>query len=48
MLDDDHGISLIHQLLENLEKHLYIIKMQTSRRFIKDVQGISGTAFREF
>ena len=41
MLDNDHGIAFVHQLVQHGKKHPDILEMQTRRRFIKYIKGVA-------
>ncbi len=38
MFDDQHTIAAIHQILQNLQQQAYIMKMETGRGFIEQIQ----------
>ena len=44
MLDDQHGIPRVHQLLQHLQQFVHVVHMQTCGRLIKDIHGASGGA----
>src|SRR5688572_17556181 len=47
VLDDDHGVPLVHQLMQHFEKLSHIFEMQASGRFVQDVEGAAGRAARQ-
>ena len=38
MLDDDHGVPLISQVLKALQKHRVVARVQPDRRLVEDVE----------
>src|SRR5688500_366980 len=42
VLDDDHGVPLVHQLMQHFEKLSHIFEMQASGRFVQDIEGAAG------
>ena len=40
MFNDDDGVAFIHQALQHPQQQIYIVKVQPSRRFIKDIQSV--------
>ena len=42
MLDDHHAVSSINKCLKNLQKLVDIVRVQTCRRFVKDIQRPTG------
>ncbi len=47
MLDDHHGVALIHELVEHLQELLDVREVQAGRRLVEDVEGLAGRAPRE-
>ena len=43
MLDDDDGIALVDQFLQDVQQDLDVFEMQAGRRLVEDVQGLAGT-----
>ena len=48
MLDDDHGVTLVNQLLKDPEKDLDVFEMQAGRGFVQYVQGVSCGLTEQF
>ena len=44
MFDDDDGIPLVNEFIQDIEQASGIFEMQTCRWFVKNVQGSSGAA----
>ena len=42
VLDDEHGVALIHQTLEHINQHLNVLKMQSRGGFIQHIEGLAG------
>ena len=47
VFDHDHRVSLVHQLVENLEKFGNIVEMKPSRRLIENIERTAGGAARK-
>src|SRR5690606_36004952 len=47
VLNNQNGITLIHQFLKHVKQMGYILKVKTRGRLVKDVKGLSGIAFRK-
>src|SRR5262249_47851990 len=48
VLDDDHGIAVVAQAMQHAQQQVYIMEMQTRRRFIQYIQGPAGVALGQF
>jgi hypothetical protein len=48
VLDYYNSIAGVHQLIEYVEKFTDVISMQAGGRFIKDIDGFTGSLFAEF
>ncbi len=48
MFDDEHGISLLNQPIENHQQFLDIIEVQTGGRLVQKIQRAAGVASRQF
>ena len=48
MLDHDHRVAAVHQLLEHGEQRLHVGERKAGRRLVEDVDGAAGRAPREF
>ena len=38
VFDDEHCVSALDKLVDDAEKHVYVLKVQSGRRFVKDEQ----------
>src|SRR5690606_15125466 len=47
VLDDDHGVSGVHELLEDLEQPAHVLEVQARRRLVEHVQSAAGLRARE-
>ena len=45
VLNDDNGVSVITQAVQDREQHLDVLEMQSRRRFVKYVERLSSVAF---
>ena len=48
VFDHDHGIAGFDQPIEHVEQSLYVGKVKSGRRFIKDIHRAPGRTFRQF
>src|SRR6516225_4742929 len=48
MLDNDYRVSQVCQSAENVQQFLYIVEMQSGRRFVEYVKCLSGGATAQF
>ena len=47
VLDDDHGITLIGELLKDRDELIDVVEVQAGRRFIQDIYGATRSAAGE-
>src|SRR5687768_10584790 len=47
VLDDDHGVPLVHQLMQHFEKLSHILEVQAGGRFVQDVERATGRTPRQ-
>ena len=45
VLDDDHRVAGVNELLQNFEQFMNVGKMQSGRRLIENIDRLSGRAF---
>ena len=48
VLNDNHGVTGIHQPLQDIQKHSDIMERKSGGRFVEDVQGAPGGSPRQF
>ncbi len=48
MLDHQHRVAAVDELVQHVEQHPHVLEVQASRRFIEDVKRAPGVATREF
>ena len=48
MLNDEHGVALVDKTAQHREQTADIFKVQTRRRFIEQVDGVTGGPLRKF
>ena len=48
VLNNQHGISLIDQPVQDVQQHLYILEMEAGGRLVEDVERAAGGAPRQF
>ena len=48
VFDHDHSVTYANQTLQHVEQFMYVCKVQTGRRFVKDVNGTSRGPLRKF
>ena len=48
MLDDDDGVTTVHQFLEHIHQNTDILEVETRRRLVEDVKGLAGIPLRQF
>ena len=48
VLNDQHGVALVDKTAQHREQAADIFKVQTGRRFIEQINGVTGGALREF
>ena len=47
VLDDDDRVAVIAQSMEHAQQEVYVVKVQTGRRLVEDVERASGVALRK-
>ena len=47
MLDDEYGVPLLHESIEDIEELLYIGEVETGCRLIEDIEGLSCRSLGE-
>jgi hypothetical protein len=47
VLDHDHGVAVVAQLVEHFQQVVDVVEVQSSSRFVEGVEGSAGIAFRE-
>src|SRR5664279_373948 len=48
VFNDDDGVAVVGQTMQNLQEHFDILKVQARGRFVKYVQCSAGVTFRQF
>ena len=48
VLDDDNGIALIHELLNNIHQNANVFEVQTRSRLVEDVESLARVALSQF
>ena len=48
MLDDEHRVALLDEPVQDFEEFASVLKVQTGRRLVQNVQRFSGPAADEF
>ncbi len=46
MLDDDHGVALVHQLVQGVDELADVVGVQADRRLVEDVERAPGGDLR--
>ena len=46
VLDDDHGVSRVHQPVEHLDQHAHVVEVQAGRRLVENVELPAARACR--
>jgi len=47
VLDDDHGVALVTQPVQDFQQVLDVMEVQAGGRFVQDVERIAGIALRQ-
>ena len=47
VLDHDHGVALLHEIVEHLDQFLRIVEVEAGRRLVQEVEGPAGRPLRE-
>src|SRR5690348_2069619 len=48
VLDDQHGVALVDERVQDFQELTHIVKVQSGRRFVEDVERAAGGAPRQF
>ena len=48
MLDNNHRVATVDQLLYHLHQNLYVLEVQTRCRFVENIERLAGVALAEF
>ena len=48
VLDNDYGIALVHELLNNIHQNANVFEMQTRSRLVEDVESLARVALSQF
>ena len=44
MFDDDYRVTLVHEPLQHVHQHAYILKVQTCCRLVEQIEGLASIA----
>ena len=48
VLNDQNGVALVHQSVQDIQQHLHVLEVQARRGLVQDVKGVAGVLAGQF